>query len=293
MINRVTSQTRVINAQLNLQSAAAQLAKLQDASSTLKKISVPSDDPTGTADSLRVRSAQAATTQYSRNIDDGTSWLTTIDSTLSNTTDLLRRVRDLTVQGASDGSLSPAAKEAIATEIEGLRTDLLGAANTTYLGRTVFAGNSDAGVAFNADLTFNGTSAPVLRRIDTNQTVQVDADGSAVFGTGATSTFALLDGIVADLRSGINVGPRLTEIDTAMNAVSTAQSAVGARQAQLTTAKDMNLQTSNALEAQRSGVEDIDLAQTVIQLKQQEVSYQAALAVTSRTLQPTLMDYLR
>ena len=34
-------------------------------------------------------------------------------------------------------------------------------------------------------------------------------------------------------------------------------------------------------------------AEIVIKLKQQEVTYQAALAVTARTLQPTLMDFLR
>ncbi len=293
MINRVTSQTRVLNAQRNLQASAAALAKMQDTATSLKKIGVPSDDPTGTADSLRIRAAQSATTQYGRNIDDGTGWLATIDGALTNATDILRKVRDLTVQGANDGSLNPAAKEAIAMELDDLRDDLLSTANTTYLGRTVFAGDSDAGAAFTAALDYTGSTSPVLRRIDSNQTVRVDSDGSAVFGTGTSSVFALIDSISADLRAGVNVGSRLTAIDTAMTAIQGEQSAVGARQAQVEKTKDTNLQTTNTLESQRSSVEDVDLSQIVIQLKQQEVSYQAALAVTSRTLQPTLMDYLR
>lgn len=52
------------------------------------------------------------------------------------------------------------------------------------------------------------------------------------------------------------------------------------------------LKTGN-LEAQRAGIEDMDVGEIVIKLKQQEVTYQAALAVTARTLQPTLMDFLR
>jgi flagellar hook-associated protein 3 FlgL len=294
VFTRVTAQTRMTNAQLNLQVSAAQLARLQDTASSLKKISVPSDDPAAAADSMRVRAAQAATAQYARNIDDGNNWLTTTDSAMSAVNDILGRVRDLTVQGANDGALNSVSKEAIAKELEGLKSDLLSKANTTYLGRTVFAGNSDAGVAFDATTyNFSGSGSGVQRRIDSNTTVQVDANGAAVFGTGANSVFALVDNIVADLRAGVNVGSRISAIDTAANAVLSAQSSVGARSAQITKAKDANLQTTGALEAQRSGIEDVDLSQIIIQLKQQEVTYQAALAVTSRTLQPTLMDFLR
>jgi flagellar hook-associated protein 3 FlgL len=293
MVNRVTSQTRMTNSQVNLQSAAALLAKLQDTATSLKKISTPSDDPTGTADSMRIRAAQSQTAQFGRNVDDGIGWLSTVESTLSASTDILHQVRDLTVQGANDGALSPTAKEAIATALEGLRSDLLGKANTTYLGRTVFAGSSDAGVAFRPDLSYTGTGASVTRRIDTNATVRVDADGVAAFGTGVSSAFALIDSIVADLRSGVNVGPSLAAIDTRMTAMLNTQTAAGARQSQITAAKDAIVGKTGNLEAQRAGIEDVDAGEIVIKLKQQEVTYQAALAVTARTLQPTLMDFLR
>lgn len=293
MVNRVTSQTRMANSHINLQSAAALLAKLQDTATSLKKISTPSDDPTGTADSMRVRAAQSQTAQFGRNVDDGIGWLATVDSSLGASTDILRKVRDLSVNGANDGALSPTAKEAIAVALEGLRTDLLGRANTTYLGRTVFAGNSDAGVAFRADLSFTGSGSAVLRQVDSNASVQVDADGVAAFGSGASSVFALIDTIVADLRSGVNVGPHLAAIDTRMTAMLNTQTAAGARENQITAAKDALVTKTGNLEAQRAGIEDVDVGEIVIKLKQQEVSYQAALAVTARTLQPTLMDFLR
>jgi flagellar hook-associated protein 3 FlgL len=293
MVNRVTSQTRIANSQFNLQSAAALLAKLQDTATSLKKITTPSDDPTGTADSMRVRAAQSQTAQFGRNVDDGIGWLAIVDSTLSASTDILHQVRDLTVQGANDGALSATAKEAIATALESLRTDLLGQANTTYLGRTVFAGSSDAGVAFRPDLSYTGTGASVTRRIDSNATVQVDADGTAAYGTGAGSAFALIDTIVADLRSGVNVGTSLGAIDSRMTALLNTQTAAGARQNQIIAAKDAIVSKTGTLEAQRAGIEDVDIGEIVIKLKQQEVTYQTALAVTARTLQPTLMDFLR
>lgn len=294
MISRITTNTLMRSAQLNLQGNMASLAKLQDQASSLKKIGRPSDDPSGAANSLQVRAEQRATAQYQRNITDGTGWLTTVDSTMATVGDLINRVRDLTVQGANDGSMSPTAKEAIAVELESLREELMSQANTRYLGRTVFAGNSDAGVAFNPDLTFTGEAgSAVTRRIDGSTTVRVDADGDAVFGTGAASVFALVDTIVADLRGGTNVGPRLTELDSRLEALNGHRATVGTRHSQIMRADEMNLQQSIALETQRSSIEDIDLAKAVLDLQLQEMSYQSSLAVTARVLQPTLMDFLR
>ncbi len=123
--------------------------------------------------------------------------------------------------------------------------------------------------------------------------MRVDADGAAAFGVGPGSAFALIDTIVADLRSGVNVGPSLAAIDSRLTALLNAQTAAGARQNQISAAKDAIVSKTGTLEAQRAGIEDVDVGEIVIKLKQQEVTYQAALAVTARTLQPTLMDFLR
>ncbi|PPL15247.1 flagellar hook-associated protein 3 [Microterricola pindariensis] len=294
MITRVTQQTSMLAAQRNLQSNAAQLAKLQDQAMTRKAFSRASEDPSGAADALRIRAQQRANDQHSRNIDNGLGWVTTLDSTLTAVNDLMKRVRDLTVQGANDGSLSSTAKEAIAVELDGLKDQLLGLANTQYLGRSVFAGNSSAGAAFNPDFSFTGTpGSTVDRRIGPDSTVRVDSDGLAVFGQGATSAFALIEGIAADLRGGTNIGTRLTAIDQSMNAIRTEHSAVGSRHAVIMRAEEAVMDKTVSFEAQRAGVEDIEISRIILDLKAQEITYQAALGVTARVLQPTLMDFLR
>ncbi len=78
-----------------------------------------------------------------------------------------------------------------------------------------------------------------------------------------------------------------------MKTVLTAQADVGVRQAQIQKAGDTLVKQSGALEAQRSSIEDVDLGQAILDLKLQEVTYQSALAVTAKVLQPTLMDFLR
>lgn len=294
MFTRVTNATQTLNAQRNLQLSLQRQAQLYDQATSRKQITKPSDDPTATAAALGVRADQASTAQYKRNVDNGDAWLTTADSTLSSVEDIMRRVRDLTVTGANDGSLSPEAKEAVATELDGLKKSLLSLANTTYLGRTVFAGNSDAGVAFQPDYSFTGAAgSTVERRIGPDTTVRVDADGAAVFGTGAGSVFALLDNISNDLRTGVNVGPRLGEIDDRMKAIVGEHAEIGGRQTRIDKAKDTLAVGANALESQRSSLEDVDLSKVLLDLKTQDVNYQTAIAVTARVLQPTLMDFLR
>ncbi|MET0725468.1 MAG: flagellar hook-associated protein FlgL [Leifsonia sp.] len=294
MITRVTQTMMMRSAQQNLQASAARLAATQDKASSLRAITRPSDDPTGTADALRTRAEQRAVDQYTRNTDNGIGWLTAADSALSTATNVLRRARDLTVQGANDGALSDTAKESLALELESLRDDLLGIANTSYLGRNVFAGNSDAGVAFAADYSFTGTvGSTVQRRVAADQTVRVDADGAAAFGEGAASVFQLLDDIATDLRSGVNVKARLGQIDDRATAIVGAQAEVGQRQAQVERAKETLVAQTGTLETRRASIEDVDLGQMALDLKMQELAYQSAIAVSAKVLPATLMDYLR
>lgn len=294
----------MLAAQRNLQANAAALARVQDQATTRKAFTRASEDPSGAADALAIRAQQRANQQISRNIDNGLGWVTTIDSTMTEINDAMKRVRDLTVQGANDGSLSATAKEAIAVEIESLKEHILGLANTQYLGRSVFAGNSSAGVAIDpTDYNFTGQpGSTVDRRIGPDTTVRIDADGAAVFGDGpgadpvanpGNSVFTLLDNIASDLRNGVNIGARLGEIDGRMTAMRTEQSVVGSRHALITRAEETNLDKTGSLEAQRAAVEDIELSRIILDLKAQEINYQAALGVTARVLQPTLMDFLR
>ncbi|MFH5824913.1 flagellar hook-associated protein FlgL [Georgenia sp. AZ-5] len=292
MITRVTQQTQALSAQRNLQTGLAEMARLQEQATSQKKLARPSDDPVAAADAMRVRAGAAAENQYGRNIDDGNGWLTTIDSALNSSLNVMHRVRDLVLQGASETS-SPASREALALEIEELREELLGRANTKYMGRTVFAGTSDAGVAFTEDLSFTGVAgSSVQRRLGPDTAVRVDADGAAIFGEGAGSVFALLDTVVADLRGGGKVSNNLDALDGRMKAMVAVLADVGARHAHIEKADTAHREKVLTLETQRSRIEDVDMAEAIMDLQLQELSYQAALGVTAKVLQPTLMDFL-
>jgi flagellar hook-associated protein 3 FlgL len=307
MLNRVTNLTMNTAAQRSLQFQQAKLAELQDKATSLNKISRPSDDPAATAQALATRSLQAANAQYGRNIDDGNTWLTAADSALEQATNVMRRVKDLTVM-AGNGSLNQSGKDAIAAELESLKTDLISIANSQHLGRNIFAGNSDAAGAFTTGTprnpsipsdtgtppTFNGTGASAVeRRISATQTVRVDADGATIFGNGTGSVFDIVGKLAADLRTGTDVDPRVADVDTAFKNIVNGRAEIGTRQAQLERAGNVNTELEASLDAQRTGIEKADLGSVIMDLKLQETNYQVALAATAKVLQPTLMDFLR
>jgi flagellar hook-associated protein 3 FlgL len=293
MVTRITSQMLMQSAQANLQQSLSTLARLQSQSGTQKAISKPSDDPAGAAESMRIRADQRALTQYGTNIGDGLAWLSTADDSLAAATDVMHTVRDLVVQGANSGALNPASREALATQLDSLRDSLLATANTKYAGRSIFAGNSDAPEAFTATYTSTAVAgSSVDRRVSPTSTVRIDVDGTAAFGNGTNSAFALIDAIASDLRSGADVSGRLTAVDGAISSILGERSKVGSRYGQLETTKELNMAKSGSLESQRADVEDVDLSKVILELKTQEIAYQAALAVTSRALQPTLMSFL-
>ena len=295
MMPRITLQTLTAAAQRNLQASSAKLAELQQSATDLKKIPQISADPAAAADSMAVRAQQAAAAQYARNIADGTGWLAAADSALASSTALLQRAKDLTLQG-SNGATTPAGKEAIAAELDSIRKDLLAQANTQYLGRSIFAGNSSQGAAYTeGPLSYTGDpNSTVERRTSANSTIRVDADGSAIFGTSeADSVFGLLSTIAGTLRSGGDVSAQLTPLDKAANRVADSRSELGARQGRLLRAQSSNANAAVDLENQRSSIEDLDLAKAILDVKTQELAYQAALSVTAKVLQPTLMDFLR
>ncbi|MCC3283174.1 flagellar hook-associated protein FlgL [Arthrobacter caoxuetaonis] len=299
MITRTSNLMMARNAQQNLQANMSRLAKLQEQAHTSAAITRPSDDPAGTADALKVRGEIRANTAYKGNISDANSWLATLDNALTRTNDILTRIKDLSITAAT-ATTTAASKAAIATEIEGLKSDLINQANTSYLGRNIFAGNSDAGAAVVVNppvppatastYTFTGAGdGPVTRRIDANTTVRVDASAAEVFG----DMFTKIDSLVNDLRANGNISGHLAGIDESINTVLTTQTDVGIRHARVLKAEETNVEQSVSLETRRSGIEDLDTAQVILDLKLQELAYQSSLAVTAKVLQPTLMDFLR
>jgi flagellar hook-associated protein 3 FlgL len=292
---RVTQHSLSMGSLANVQASLNRTAKLQEQMSSGKQINRPSDSPTGTVTTLSLRSQISAQEQYAANAQDGGSWLGTLDTTLQSVNGTLQRVRDLTVQAGNTGSMDTNARQAIAAEVTTLRENLIGLANTTYLGRPVFGGTTAEKQAFDPETyAYRGDGGKVTRRIDDSTQVSVGANGPKVFGAEGDTLFAFLDTLAKDVKSNPSaLSTDLRQLDGRMGTVLNALTDVGVRTNQVEQAQTAAKNKALDLRSTLSGVEDIDLPSVIIDLQLQETTYQAALAATAKVLQPTLMDFLR
>lgn len=292
-MTRITQRSIQLNVGQNLQSSLARLQRLQEQLSSGRQVARPSDAPASAVAALRYRADIKRAEQLKRNADDASGWLDTTDRALTSGIDVLNRARQLLLQGVN-GSMGTNDRAAIAEEIDGLRTSILAVANTTYLGRPVFAGTADATTAYSPAGAFTGDTGVVERTVAPGVSVRANLTGPEAFGPSGGDVFALLADIADHLRTDPSqLQTDLTNLDTAFTRMTNAVAAVGARSLQVTGMKDRVeasvIDSTNGL----AEVESIDLPATITALSLQEVAYQAALGATARVIQPSLVDFLR
>ncbi len=293
---RITQRAVTLTSMQGLNRNLSDLGKLQEQLSSGRSISAPSDSPTGTNRAMQTRSDQAALDQQSRNITDAKSWLDTADSVLQGMIDATRKVRDLTVQGQNTGGLSPASQAAIGMEVSALRETLLGQANRTVQGRPLFGGVTSGSAAYDTTGAWVGQGgAPIMRRVSDTETVRVDLTGPEAFGTPGDDLFTLVGNIAADVVTGdpAVLAGHLADLDVAIDGMLNAIADIGARANRIELAEQINMEKGLTLQSQLAETEGIDLPATIMQLQMRQVGYEAALSATAKSLQPTLLDFLR
>ena len=292
---RITQRAVALTSLQGLNRNLADVGRLQEQLSSGRVISAPSDSPTGTNRSMQTRADQMAVDQQARNITDAKGWLDSADSILQNMIDATRRVRDLTVQGSNTGSLSPASQEAIGMEVATLRETLLGQANRTVQGRPLFGGVTSGSVAYDGTGGWVGQGgAPIMRRVSDTEAVRVDLTGPEVFGAPGNDLFALVGKIATDVTANpAALAVHLDDLDTAIDRLLTGVADIGARAKRIERAEEINGEQSLVLQSRLAETENIDLPMTIMQLQMRQVGYEAALSATAKSLQPTLVDFLR
>jgi flagellar hook-associated protein 3 FlgL len=274
----------------------AEFASAQDRVSSGKRIQRPSDDPTAMAKALELRAAQRTSEQALRNAEDGELWVNLADSKLQATVQQLQRAKELAIRGASFTNADERA--AIAAEIGQLRETVVGLANTHHQGRGLFSGfdAGDAVAKVAGTWTYQGDAGKVNRRISDSEVVPVNVTAYDAFGfSAAKDVFSVFDDLEAALlandQAGIDTG--IGELQNSLDTTLTTLTGLGAVGSRIEGAKLRIGQDIAALKAQLSAVEDVDLAEAVLEMQLQETAYTAALGAFARSAQTSLLDFLR
>ena len=181
---RLGSANTYDNALRNLQTRQTSLANLQENLTSGKKITSPSDDPTGAAQAERAmtRITRIATDQ--RALEAQRNSITTAEGTLGDITSALQSFRELAAS-AGNGVNTAADRKTIALQLSGLRDQILSAANKTDSnGMPLFAALGSALAPFVGpqstapDYTFNGLPG---QSTSSETSIPFTLDGDAAF----------------------------------------------------------------------------------------------------------------
>lgn len=301
---RITNRSINRTAMNGLQSNLGRMQDLQAKLSSGRQLSRPSDSPVGTSSAMQFRSELRQTEQHVRNAQDGINWLGAIDDTLTGIIGSAGRARQLILTGLN-ATAGPAEREALAAEVDALRSGLLDAANSKYLDRPLFAGTTNVGAAYDrvtgafvgnvGDEASTAAVGKVERSVAPGVTVRVNVTGPEVFGPPGDDLFALLGAVAVNLRAGDHdaLTANLGALDDRLLVVQNQLAKVGARYHQVETMRDRAANNVITLTSGLSEVEDVDLPKTIVDLQLQEVAYKSALSATARVIQPSLLDFLR
>ena len=296
MTTRITQGLLVSRARATLAQRLEAFHAAQNRLSTGKRMHRPSDDVAGMSRALRTRAALAAREQEALHAQDAERLINLADSKLQGTVTALQRVRELTIQAANPNS--PEDLAAIAQELTELRDEILSLANTTHGGRRLFGGFTGGPAVTNVagTWTYTGDQGQTQRRLSASSTVTVNVLADDVFGfSSGSDLLTVLDTLIADVTGGNTAGIEsgLAAVDGALDNALSGLGTLGAVGSRVELAKAGQVQDISDLQIGLSEVEDVDLAEAVMELQLQEVAYQAALQATSRSLQPSLVDFLR
>lgn len=260
-----------------------------------RKIEKPSDDPAGLAALVSVQSSASRTTQYLKNIGAARSQLQAADSSLSSVITALERALALGISGAN-GTLNDNGRESVATELEGIRDQLLELGNSSSQGMFFFAGTATTTKPFQevaGTVTYGGSDQSNQIAVGEGYSITLNLPGTVIFGDDAGGMFESLKNLAAAVRSNGDVTAALDSVSKARDIVSTARVVYGNSlhriESMQNTLKERQLQFSQ----HETEIAGADIAEVASQLSSTLTSRGALLAAIGKADSLSLFDYLK
>lgn len=321
---KATQQTtyRMLNTRLS--DVSLQLEKLRSMGASGKKLAVASDDPASVRPVLNTRKQLSNVDRHLTTLGRAADTMAAADTQLGQVENIMQRAREI-MTGAGNPTLSAADRTVLADELAQLRGQLIDTANTSVDGRYLFAGYQENTAPFVANpaydpatydpadsatwpVSYQGDGNVTRLEIGTGQTEQVSLAGSDLFlgvsgwdpsgansiDSGRYDLFAELARAEEVVRSGDPAAMQtsLTDLEGAADQNRQLRAQLGVRASRVETAVEFQEGLKIDLKAILSRYEDADAIEVFNDIVQQESAFQAALSVTGRVSQLSILDYL-
>jgi flagellar hook-associated protein 3 FlgL len=284
------------------------LAKSHAQISAQKQVLNPSDAPDQSAAILRLKSVIGRQDSYSKSLDTVNTRLSAEDASLKSANDLIVRVKELAIQASND-TLGSADRQAIGTELKGLRGQLLSLANTQdSSGNYLFAGSRVSQSAFAVDASgqtvYQGDQTRMNVMVGENQSIPINRTGSDAFVRVVRTVDGVSTGVsffqsLDDLTEGINKSDHaamqrgLGEVDSLQQGISLAQASIGTDMKVVDQQASIIRDTILSLKTTLSNIEDLDYATAFTQMNKQMLALEAAQSSFAKISQLSLFNYIK
>ena len=161
-LTRINQNISSINAQRNLDINAARIGQSIERLSSGLRINRGADDPAGLVISELLRVQVSGLDVAQENAMQGVNLIKTAEGALSEVSALLRQMRDLAVDAASNSNKNDDARAALQSQVQSALTTIDAiAANTKYAGRALLDGSAGTHVSVvdNSTVVSNGITS--------------------------------------------------------------------------------------------------------------------------------------
>ncbi len=250
---RVAARSTLNSLISNLRSHSKEQGQTLSKLSSGKRVEKAADDAASLSLSKRLDAHILSQRQAIRNANDGISFVQTAEGGLSEMSNVLTRLRELSVQSGSD-TVGETERGFLDTEFQSLKEEVDRIAEvTSFNGTNVINGDGKGILEFHVGA--NAGSENIIK-FDTDENY-ADTNELGIAGAGVADKEEALENIEA--------------IDSALNKIAEKRSSLGATQSRLSHAQN-NLET-NVInhEATRSKLEDADMAHEAAKLASQKL----------------------
>ena len=272
----------------NLGVTGLSLSKDMEKLSSGEKINVAGDDASGLAVSEKMRSQIRGLNQASQNASNGISFIQVTEGYLQETTDILQRIRELSVQ-SSNGIYSDEDRMQIQVEVSQLVAEIDRiASQAQFNGMNMLTGRY---AQINGE---NAVTASMWFHIGAN----MDQRMQVFIGTMTASALGVRDVASEDVLSLST--PELANraigtIDEALKKINKQRADLGGYQNRMEYAvKGLDIAAEN-LQASESRIRDTDMASQMVEFTKNEILQQAGTAMLAQanTQSQTVLSLLR
>ena len=271
----INNNINAINSQRTLKFRTESLAKDMRELSSGMRINRAGDDASGLAVSEKMRTQIRGLRQAERNTQDGISFIQTTEGYLSETQDILQRIRELSVQ-AANGIYTDQDRMLIQVEVSQLVDEINRVAshaqfNTLNMLTGRFANPNEGGSPV-ASMWFH-----IGANMDERRRVYIGTMTAGALGLQNTE-----DGTAVSISSIDKANTTIGIVDEAVLKVSKQRANLGAYQNRLElTAQGLLIAHENTV-ASESRIRDTDMAESSVKLAKDQILQQANLAMLAQ-----------